>query len=214
MQGYTYDRESGEFTIHHLKLFLLTLASSPELEKIHIISHSRGTDIATSAINELFNELRAAHQSPRNELKIGNLILAAPDIDMEVAIQRFTTKRLSMDIDRVTLYVSDKDRAIGLSDWLFSSGRRLGQIRLEDIPPYLKKSLKYMDRTHIIDAKVKTNFTGHNYFHASPAVSSDLILMLRDNRDPGQANGRPLIKVDPEVNFWQISDGYPNKLVE
>ena len=97
-------------------------------------------------------------------------------------------------------------RAIGLSDWLFASGRRLGHIRPEDIPPYLKKSLQYMDRTHIIDAKVKTNFTGHNYFHASPAVSSDLILMLRDNLDPGKQNGRPLLQIDH--NYWEITDDY------
>jgi hypothetical protein len=70
-----------------------------------------------------------------------------------------------------------------------------------------------MDRTHIIDAKVKTNFIGHNYFHASPAASSDLILLLRDNRDPGVENGRPLINLGVHY-FWRLTDGYPNILPE
>ncbi len=206
IQGYTYDRESGEFTICHLKNFIQVLASCPELEKIHIISHSRGTDIATSALGELISEIRAAQQSPHQELKLGNFILAAPDLDMEVAIQRFATKRLALETDRTTMYVSEKDRAIGLSDWLFSSQRRLGQLRIQDVPDYLMKSMQYFDRFQIIDAQVRTDSTGHSYFHASPAVSSDVILLLRDNLAPGAQNGRPLIPVDQ--NYWEIHDNY------
>ena len=206
LQGYTYDRESGEFTICHLKNFIQVLASCPGLEKIHIICHSRGTDIATSALGELVSEIRAAQQSPHQELKLGNFILAAPDLDMEVAIQRFATKRLAWETDRTTMYVSEKDRAIGLSDWLFSSQRRLGQLRSQDVPEYLKKSMQHMDRFQIIDAKVRTDSTGHSYFHASPAVSSDIILILRDNRQPGQENGRPLISI--MHNYWEINDEY------
>lgn len=206
LQGYTYDRESGEFTICHLKNFLQVLASCPELEKIHVISHSRGTDIATSALGELISEIRAARKSPHQELKLGHFILAAPDLDMEVAIQRFATKRLALETDRVTMYVSEKDRAIGLSDWLFSTQRRLGQLRINDVPDYLKKSMQYIDRFQIIDARVHTDSTGHSYFHASPAVSSDVILLLRDNLAPGAQNGRPLIPV--EQNYWKITDDY------
>ena len=63
-----------------------------------------------------------------------------------------------------------------------------------------------MDRIHIVNAKVKTNFIGHNYFHTSPAVSSDLILLLRDSLDPGTNNDRPLIQLDQ--NYWKITDDY------
>jgi esterase/lipase superfamily enzyme len=42
LRGYTYDRESGEFTLFHLKQFLRVLASIPELEELHIIAHSPG----------------------------------------------------------------------------------------------------------------------------------------------------------------------------
>lgn len=206
LQGYTYDRESGEFTICHLKYFLQVLAASPGLDKIHVISHSRGTDIATGALGELVSEIRAAQKNPRKELKLGNIILAAPDLDMEVAIQRFATKRLAWETDRTTMYVSRKDQAIGLSDWLFSSQRRLGQLRYQDIPEYLRSSMQYIDRFQIIDAQVRTDSIGHSYFHASPAVSSDVILLLRDNLAPGAQNGRPLTPVDQ--NYWEIHDTY------
>ena len=48
--GYGYDRESGEFTIFHLKQLLRSLASNPAIEKIHILAHSRGTDVIPGEI--------------------------------------------------------------------------------------------------------------------------------------------------------------------
>ena len=51
---------------------------------------------------------------------------------------------------------------------------------------------------------------GHNYFYSNPAVSSDLMLVLRYGKAPGAENGRPLgIKDD---GFWTINDDYPGTL--
>lgn len=207
LKRYTYDRESGEFTVFHLKQFLRTLASCPELEKIHIITHSQGTNVITNALRELFIEAQAAGRNPRAEFKIANLVLAAPDIDFSVAIQRIANERFFTGVDRLTIYVSKNDMALGAADWLFSS-HRLGEVGLEDISANLKRNAAKIRRTHVINAKVKAEFFGHSYFYTSPAVSSDLILMLRDNRDPGSINGRPLVQLDN--NFWQINDDYPN----
>jgi esterase/lipase superfamily enzyme len=46
--GYTYDRESSEFTVYHLREVLELISSYPEVEKIHLIAHSRGTDVVES----------------------------------------------------------------------------------------------------------------------------------------------------------------------
>ena len=51
--GYTYDRESSEFTVYHLREVLSYIANFPEVDKIHVIAHSRGTDIAVAALREL-----------------------------------------------------------------------------------------------------------------------------------------------------------------
>ena len=182
------------------------MASCPELEKIHIISHSQGTNVITNALRELFIEARAAGRDLQKQFKIGNLVLAAPDIDFGVAIQRIANEQFFNGVERLTIYVSKNDFMLGLADWLLSSSR-LGKIRSEDIPQTLKRNAAKVGRTHVIDVKVKTDSSGHDYFHTSPAVSSDLILLLRDNRDPGASNGRPLIQLDN--NFWQITDKYP-----
>ena len=51
--GYTYDRESSEFTVFHLKQVIKWLSEQPEIENIHLIAHSRGADVAISAFREL-----------------------------------------------------------------------------------------------------------------------------------------------------------------
>jgi len=207
VRGYNYDRESGQFTIYHLKQVLRVLAASPQLEKIHVIAHSRGTDVASSAIRELHIEARGGGQDLREVLKIKNLILAAPDLDFEVSLQRFAAERFFKAADRITIYVSEGDKAVGISGWLFGSIRRIGQLRYEDLPADEKEILLEVGRTDIIDARVKGGSWGHDYFHSNPAVSSDLILLLRYGRDPGADSGRPLLR--PEGGFWTITKDYP-----
>lgn len=208
IRGYSHDRESGEFTVFHLKQFLRALAKLPELKKIHIIAHSRGTHVATSALREMFIEARGAKADLREVCKIGNLILASPDLDMDVTIQRLSAERFFLGPEHVTLYVTVNDRAIAFSNWLFGSRRRVGQMSFSDMSPDMKKRLASVPGASIISARVVLDFVGHDYYRSNPAVSSDLILMLRDNCVPGAASGRPLTEIAP--NYWKIDDGYPH----
>lgn len=205
--GYIHDSESGQFTGYHLRHFLKSIAACPDLEKIHLLAHSRGTDVLMTALRELNLEYRAAGQVTRSELKLGNLVLAAADLDYEVTSQRIIAELLPLVPERMTVYVSATDRAIGIADMLFGSSRRIGQLRWTDLTAEQRTALNAVPRMQIIDARVNTGFLGHSYFHASPAVSSDLILLLRDQFDPGAENGRPLIR--REDNFWEIDDAYP-----
>ena len=126
--GYTYDRESGEFTVYHLKLFLKALGRFDEIEKVHLIAHSRGTDVLATALRELFIESRATGIDPRKRFKIENLVLAAPDLDFSVIQQRTMSEPISPGIGQITIYVSQSDKALGLSSWLFGGLERLGRL--------------------------------------------------------------------------------------
>ena len=57
-----------------------------------------------------------------------------------------------------------------------------------------------------IDANVTSSFLGHGYFHKNPAVSSDLVLVLRYDLDSGAENGRPLKR--KEGIYWELTDDY------
>jgi hypothetical protein len=107
----------------------------------------------------------------------------------------------------MTVYISSKDKALGLSTWLFDSVKRLGKIVFNDLSLQEQESLELLPQVNLIDARVQSNFIGHDYFWSNPAVSSDLILLLRDNRAPGKENGRPLTRLSD--NFWQLNRDYP-----
>jgi esterase/lipase superfamily enzyme len=217
--GYGYDRESSEFTVFHFKQFLRSIAGCKDLKKIHVLAHSRGTDVAASAFRELVIAANASPkpggpkpdspgQSAHRVLhKIGNVVLAAADIDMEVASQRLVAEMAFMSAERVTIYLSHDDKAMNFAVWLFESIGRLGELSLRFFSPGLVDTLETIDRIDFIDARVNTGFLGHTYFYSSPAVSSDLILLLRDNLEPG--NGRPLTCHEETSQYWSIGKDYP-----
>ena len=78
LTGYTSDSESGEFTIFHLKMFLEDLAANPNVERISILAHSRGTDVTISAIRELGIAARAAGLILRRHLSLAMLFWPHP----------------------------------------------------------------------------------------------------------------------------------------
>jgi esterase/lipase superfamily enzyme len=207
LRGYTADRESGEFANPHLKMFIRDVAACPDVEKIHLIAHSRGTDILATAVRELHLECRGEGKETKQQLKIGELVLAAPDIDLDVFVERFGADRVGYVPEQLTIYVSANDQAIGMADWLFGSARRIGQLTYSDLGPEFAAAVKGHPVLSIVDVQAKTIKKGHGYFLDSPAALSDLILVLRDHEAPGKEHGRPLYD-DPE-GFWVVRDGYP-----
>ena len=113
LTSYLYDRESSEFTVFHLKQLLRLVASCPEVQHVHLISHSRGTDVVVSAVRELHLEIRGSGQNTSEVLKLSTMVLAAPDLDIDVIIQRMAADRVGKAAARTVLYVCSQDRAAG-----------------------------------------------------------------------------------------------------
>jgi esterase/lipase superfamily enzyme len=214
MFGYTYDRESSEFTGFHFRSALELLASYPEVERIHLIAHSRGTDVAVAGVREITIAARAAGIDPREKYKIRNLVLAAPDLDLEVAIQRIVGDRLPLSVHRSTVYTSPEDRAIGVASRLFASPRgRLGTFGQDELTGATRAAMEYSNANLAVvnfaaaaDALFTGESFGHSYFRDAPTVASDLVLTLRDDLDPG-SSGRPLEAIGH--HFWRVPTGYP-----
>jgi len=212
--GYTYDRESSEFTVYHFRSILRLIASYPEVEKIHLIAHSRGTDVAVAAVRELTIEARAAGVDPRERYKIHNLVLAAPDLDLQVATQRILGDKISLSVHRFTIYTSPEDEAIGIASKLFASPRgRVGTLGQDQLAgavgaqaEYSTGNVSFVNFTAASDALFGGEGYGHSYFRDAPTVASDVVLMLRDDLDPG-APGRPLVPLGS--HFWSVPLGYP-----
>lgn len=214
--GYTYDRESSEFTVYHFRQIVELIASFPEVERINIIAHSRGTDVAVTGFRELTIKARARGEDPKKVYKVHNFVLAAPDLDAQVANQHMIGDHLAWSSYRMTMYTSPADRAIGWSDRLFDSPRgRIGNLSPESVSEEAKVVLERANYNMAIinfDPAIDKSDSGadgfgHSYFRNAPTVSSDLIIMLRDDVDPGTPQ-RPLEHLG--WKFWRVPPGYPN----
>jgi esterase/lipase superfamily enzyme len=210
MRGYNYDRESSEFTIYHLKQFLKSLGSMDEIKKIHIIAHSRGTDVLVSALREVILEIRAGGKDPKKELRIANVILAAPDIDYEVILQRVVSEHSVAGVGQATVYTSPSDKAIRISEWLYGSLARIGHLGSKEVKSRLTdEQMNYIEENSsmkFIEFTGKSDTVGHGYFSSNGAVSSDLITLINTGARAGSPQ-RPLIQKGPI--YWVIEDGYP-----
>jgi len=84
---------------------------------------------------------------------------------------------------------------------------RIGRLAIGDLQADDLTGIDNVDGLSFIDLQEGMGGTGHGYFHSDPSVSSDLILMMRYDREPGAENGRPLEFLAP--GFWMIKPGYP-----
>ena len=205
VRGYAYDRESGEYTVTHLRRFIQAVADCPDVERVHLVAHSRGCDLAVTALRELNLELTAQRKSTQQELKLENLVLAAPDLDEGIFAQRVIAENLLQAARRTTIYFSPNDRPIQAAAVLFAS-HRLGNLGAKELSPELKATLGKMPNVQFIECKVSGFSRCHNYAFTHPAALSDLILVLRDRREPGLAHGRPLRPL--AEGTWELPEDY------
>jgi esterase/lipase superfamily enzyme len=216
LHSYGRDRESGEASVVRVKQAIRSISGVPGVEKVHLIAHSRGADVLLQALRELMIETYVYGASPRDTLKIENLVLIAADIDVEVMLQYMTLYGSDPDMlshwrkdelplhlrGRMTIYASGSDLALMASTLLFRSQSRLGRVRSSDFTDHMKDFLRESDKIDIIQTpRDQSDLTGHGYFTSHPAVSSDLMALIRYGLRPEDA-GRTLRSVKP--SFWAI----------
>ena len=218
--GYDVDRESGEFATEDLKKTIRMIADTPGLEKLHLVAHSRGTDLLTSAVSDLSVEAYITQTTLAERFKIGNIVLVAPDLDIDVAPTKMWKTGSDPDLPygkapnpggvfsspafHITVYVSPNDRALAASGWVLGSIARLGRIDASTLPPEDVEHSRLLGSFDVIEVTGARCFICHSYFVSDPRVSSDLIALLRYGSKPNEP-GRPLIAV--EAPFWRVPTG-------
>jgi esterase/lipase superfamily enzyme len=218
--GYDVDRESSEFAVEHLRKAIRALADTPGLQKLHLIAHSRGTDIVVTAVSDLSVEAYAAETTIGRRFKIGNIVLIAPDIDADVAPTKifkvFSDPQLpfgSTPAPRVTLapspefhvtmYISPDDKALAASGWLFGSLARLGRVDATWFSPEDFAQAQMLGLFEVIEVRQMHCFICHSYFVSDPRVSADIIALVRYGLAPNEP-GRPLVEVKKPL--WRVPD--------
>src|SRR5271165_6320064 len=214
--GYNVDRESGEFAVADVRKAIRAIGETDGVRGVHIIAHSRGTDVLASAFRELSAEAYVSRFSFIENLKVRNIVLFAPDIDIDVAATKifdvfsdpdapYGAKKnpntsISEGSFHLTIYSSPGDQALGLASSIFGSRLRLGQL---DLSGPEAKALRAVPGhlVDLIEVDDNTGAWGHGYFLSNPAVRSDLVALINGLK-PGDP-GRPLAEI--RGPFWRIA---------
>jgi esterase/lipase superfamily enzyme len=158
--AYGADKESATASRDAYLGLLNDLAATPGVGKIHILAHSMGTWLTMETLRGA-----ALAGSPDLHGKLGNVMLAAPDIDLSVFKQQIAR----LDPSHFSVYVSKDDRALQVSAGL-QGDRRLGAL-----DPFSERDRDLIEKlgVGVYDiSDLSTNLIGHdNYANAPKAVS-------------------------------------------
>lgn len=79
-----------DFSVGHLKKVIRSLTKAPEVKKVHLLAHSRGSAVLLQALRELMLETYVFGEAPGDVLKVENLVLMAADVEIQFALQKLT----------------------------------------------------------------------------------------------------------------------------
>ena len=109
---YVYDRDSAMYSRDAFETVLQALAKNPNVGSISILAHSMGNYLTVETLRQM--SIRD-HGLPS---KIRDVMLASPDIDVDVFRRQIAEIDAAPRATQFTLFVSRDDRALGLSSFL------------------------------------------------------------------------------------------------
>jgi esterase/lipase superfamily enzyme len=161
--AYGYDRESTAYSRNALESLLKAISGDPAVGEIAILAHSMGNSLALETLRQM--AIRDGRVTP----KIRNVLLAAPDVDVDLAREAIIDMGPRANRPAFTLFVSQDDRALAVSRRVWGSEARLGAID-PDQEPYRtqleRANFRVLDLT-----KLKAgDALNHGKFAESPEV--------------------------------------------
>jgi esterase/lipase superfamily enzyme len=162
---YVYDRDSAVYSRDALETVLQALAKDPSVDSISILAHSMGSYLVVEALRQM--SIRDRGLSP----KIRDVMLASPDIDIDVFRRQIAEIDAGPRPAQFTLFVSRDDRALGLSSFLARDSTRLGALDPTK-EPY--RSILEQGRVHVIDLTglASNDITNHGKFASGDVVGA------------------------------------------
>ncbi len=117
--GYVSDKDQATASRDALQKLMQDLSQVPGVGRVHVLAHSMGSWLAMEALRE-----NAIAGRPDLNGKLGDVMLAAPDIDLAVFRQQIAR----LPGSHVSVFVSRSDRALSLSSSLAGDRPRVGAL--------------------------------------------------------------------------------------
>lgn len=159
--AYGFDRESTAHSRDALEAALKGLAAHPDVREITILAHSMGTWLTMETLRQM--GIRNGQIPP----KIREVILAAPDIDIDVFKRQVPA--LGKKRPNINVMVSQGDKALAISRRISQSSARLGAIDAKAEPlrtELANLGIRIEDLTHV----ESSDSLGHGKFASSPLI--------------------------------------------
>ena len=140
---YLHDRDTSETSRKWLHRLLTIIAKKTNAKSVNIVAHSMGNRVAIDVLSSPHFTVAGA---PTKDLKVKELVLAAPDVN-RTTFEQNATRLLSAVSGGITLYASASDAALRWS-------RRIagGNLRAGDVPEKGPVVLPGIDTIDVTDA--------------------------------------------------------------
>jgi len=156
---YLYDKESANYSRRALEDLILQAVKSPDVSDVTILAHSMGGWLAAEALRGV------AMREKSIPAKVKNVVLASPDIDIDVFRRQFT--EMGPKRPHFVILTSTRDKALEMSSWLSGGVNRVGGSDLRPYAPLLDE----LGVSVIDTSAIATNDPlGHNAFADSPEI--------------------------------------------
>ena len=116
---YAYDRDSAMWSRDAFERELSSIVSAPGAGRVNIVAHSMGTMLTLESLRQLY-----AHYGDTVTGRIGAVVFAAPDIDMDVFSSAIG--RIGPLAGKITVITATNDRALALSAEIAGGMTRVG----------------------------------------------------------------------------------------
>jgi esterase/lipase superfamily enzyme len=165
LSGYPYDRESAAVARDALEALLTQLARDPAVTDLSVLAHSMGGWLTLESLRQMAIRQRGI------PVRIGNVMLAAPDVDVDVAASQGHALRTAGRMPRVTLFTAADDQALRVSRFVWGSRDRLGAID-PNKEPYRTRLAQA--GVNVVDLAGLDGATTHGRFAEVPEVVAQI----------------------------------------
>ncbi len=175
LEDYVYDRDSAMYSRDAFETLLASLVANPNVGSISILAHSMGNYLTVETLRQM------AIRDHGLPTKIRDVMLASPDIDVDVFRRQIAEIDTEPRSTQFTLFVSRDDKALGLSSFLARDSTRLGALDPTK-EPY--EAMLQQARVNVIDL---TSVQSQDSANHSKFATGEVVAAIGDRLAGGQA---------------------------
>ncbi len=211
--AYFADLENAQASARALRKLIVYISEESRAERIHVLAYSAGTRLVSRLLADVgMLAYGLSDDEVERRVRLGHVILTGSDVDRAVIGGYILDGALRVPAS-VTIYVSDADKALGVSRFVFGRDRAGQLAGTGEVGPKASQFFITTEKLRLIDvsqAEGSTTGNGHAYFRSSPWVSSDILMTLLYDLAPAE---RGLVRSD-SLPAWTFPEDYLSRMLE